>query len=56
MLKGLLTRKLEIPEILGKRLFRTRIPLPERWAQYYQRAVATTALGRNRRHELRYAF
>jgi len=56
MLKGLLTRKLEIPEILGKRLFRTRIPLPERWAQYYQRAVVTTALGRNRRHELRYAF
>jgi transposase-like protein len=56
MLKGLLTRKLDIPEVLGKRLFRTRIALPQRWAQYYERAVLTPALGRNRRHELRYAF
>ena len=27
--------------------------LPERWAQYYQRAVVTPALERNRRHNLR---
>ena len=56
MLKGLLPRRLAISEILRQRLFRTRIALPERWSEYYQRAVTTPALGPNRRHELRYAF
>jgi transposase-like protein len=56
MWKGLVTRRLGVSEILGERLFRTRIALPDRWAQYYERAVVTPVLGRNRRHELRYAF
>jgi hypothetical protein len=34
----------------------TRIALPERWAEYYERLVITPVLGRNRRHELKYAF
>jgi len=42
--------------VLKRRLFRTRIRLPERWAQYYERSVITPVLGRNRRHELKYAF
>lgn len=56
MLKGLLSRRLQISEILARRLFRTRVALSQRWAEYYERAVVTPALGRNRRHELRYAF
>jgi len=45
-----------VGEILGQRLFRTRIALPERWAQYYDRAVETAALPVDRRHELKYAY
>jgi len=56
MLKGLLSRRLRIDEILEERLFPSRIELSERWAEYYQRAVTTPALGTNRRHELKYAF
>jgi transposase-like protein len=56
MLKGLLTRRLRIPEILRQRLFRSHIPLPQRWAAYYQHAVLTPALAHNRRHTLKYAF
>ena len=56
MLKGLLKKSLRISEILEKRLFRTRIDLPHRWADYYERRVVTPALGRNRRHQLLYAF
>lgn len=56
MLKKLLDRRLGISEILGKRLFRTRIALPQRWAEYYERRVVTPALGRNLQHELRYVF
>jgi hypothetical protein len=56
MLKGLLPRRLRISDILRERLFRSRIALSERWAEYYRRAVLTPVLGRNRRHELKYAF
>ena len=56
MLKGLVKKRLAISEILGKRLFRTRIELPQRWAKYYVRGVSTPVLGRQRRHELRFAF
>lgn len=56
MIEGLLSGPLTVGEILGQRLFRTRIALPERWAQYYDRAVETAALPVNRRHELKYAY
>jgi transposase-like protein len=56
MLKGLLPRRLAVEDVLGERLFRTRIELPSRWAAYYERRVPTAALPRNRRHELRYAY
>jgi len=55
MLKGMLDRVLRVEDVLRERLFRTRIGLPKRWAQYYERSVITPALGRNRRHELKYA-
>jgi hypothetical protein len=56
MLKGILNKRLQVEEVLAGRLFRTRIELPQRWAEYYGREVLTTALGRNRRHELKYAY
>ena len=56
MLKGMLDRPLRVEDVLSRRLFRNRIELPERWAQYYERRVITPALPRNRRHALKYAF
>ncbi|MHB8080058.1 MAG: hypothetical protein ACYDIE_12480, partial [Candidatus Krumholzibacteriia bacterium] len=56
MLKGILDRPLRVEDVLKERLFRTRIELSQRWAQYYERLVVTPALGHNRRHELKYAF
>jgi hypothetical protein len=56
MLKGLLERRLQVADVLRERLFRTRVLLTGRWVQYYERAIETVALSRNRRHELKYAF
>jgi transposase-like protein len=56
MLKGMLDRALRVEDVLKGRLFRSRIELPERWAQYYERSVITPALAINRRHERKYAF
>jgi hypothetical protein len=56
MLRGMLDRRLQVSDLLRERLFRTRIDLPSRWGEYYDRAVKTRALPHNRRHELRYAY
>ncbi len=56
MARGMLDKPLKIEEILSERIFRTRCELPPRWAEYYDRAVETRALPRNRRHELKYAY
>jgi hypothetical protein len=56
MLKGLLQRPLRVRDLLGERLFRTRIDLSKRWADYYDGAIQTAALGTNRRHDLKYAY
>ncbi len=56
MAKGILSRPLQIHEILSRRLFRSQCELPPRWSQYYDRAVVTRALPHNRKHELKYAY
>ncbi len=56
MLKGMLASRLTVREVLKERLFRTQIDLPQRWAEYYRRAVETLAVPNGRRHELTYAF
>jgi hypothetical protein len=56
MERGMMDRPLEINELLGKRLFRTRCVLPTRWSEYYDRRVNTRALQRNLRHELKMAY
>jgi transposase-like protein len=52
---GLLGRALSAGEVLGKRLFVSRIPLPRRLERYYRRLTVTVALSTNREHRLRYA-
>jgi hypothetical protein len=56
MLKGILSKRLGISDLLARRLFPSHVPISKRWTQYYTRSVRTPALRRNRRHELRYAF
>jgi len=56
MLKGLLSERLTIGDLLGKRLFPGRIALPPRWREYYRRTVRTRTLATNRVHDLDYAF
>jgi hypothetical protein len=52
---GLLARRLSTEEVLAKRLFASRIGLPERLERYYRRLTTTAALRTNRQHRLRYA-
>jgi transposase-like protein len=56
MARGLFGQPVGIEDLLGKRLFRTRVGLPPRWAQYYDRSVLTRALGSQRTHELKFAY
>ncbi|RKZ11073.1 hypothetical protein DRQ50_14030 [bacterium] len=56
MVRGMLDRPLTVDDILGERLFATRIELPSRWRKYYDKRVVTRAMGRQRVHELKYAY
>jgi transposase-like protein len=56
MVKGLTKWSLGVEDILRSRIFRTRMELPSRWAEYYDRRVETPVLGVNLRHELIYAY
>jgi hypothetical protein len=56
MVKWLTKWSLGVEDILRSRIFRTRMELPSRWAEYYDRRVETPVLGVNLRHELIYAY
>lgn len=56
MERGLLSRRLSVEDVLSERIFRTRVALPPRWAEYYDGQVKTRVLGRNRVHALSYAY
>ena len=56
MFKGLTENPLSGEEILRQRIFRSHIDLPPRWAEYYDRAVKTPVVGKNTKHELKYAY
>jgi len=56
MLRGLTDKPLTVDEVLAERRFPGIVGLPPRWEDYYWRRVQTPVLGRNRRHELKYAF
>jgi hypothetical protein len=51
----MLDHRVDVAELLERRLFVSRIKLPSRWAEYYWRTVRTRVLPRQRRHALRYA-
>ena len=55
MLRGLTTRRLEVAEVLGERLFPSRVKLPEDLQEMYEERVATRQIENPRHHELRYA-
>ena len=52
---GLVDRALEVVDVLKRRLFPSRVVLPERLAVYYRREIVTRRLPRGRRHQLSYA-
>ncbi len=54
--RGMMDRPLLIVELLEARIFRTRMKLPGRWGQYYDRTVSTRGIENERRHELKYAY
>ena len=53
---GLLERRLRVEDVLSKRLFATRMSLPERVERYYRRLVTTRRIPNGRRHQLRFAY
>jgi len=52
---GLIDRLLTVPELLKRRLFPSRIVLPERWRVYYWKELPTRAIPKGTTHRLRYA-
>jgi len=56
MLIGLSSRPWRVQDLLARRMFYDKTPLPQPWRDYYQRRVRTTALAINRTHKLRYAL
>lgn len=56
MTRGMMEKPLEIADLLNERIFRTRQELPPRWSEYYDRKVKTRAIGRQQKHELRFAY
>ena len=52
---GILEQRLTVPQLLARRLFPSRVVLPERWAQYYRREITTRRIDNCARHQLRYA-
>ena len=52
---GLLPRRLTAPEVLGVRLFPSRVVLPERLLRYYRGEIATRRIQNNQAHRLRFA-
>jgi hypothetical protein len=52
---GLVDRVLSVKDVLRRRLFPSRIRLPERLKTYYRRATVTRMIPNGRSHRLRYA-
>lgn len=54
--RGQMDHRVDVAELLSRRLFVSRIPLPSQWEEYYWRRVQTRALGPGQRcHTLKYA-
>jgi transposase-like protein len=55
MMRELTARRLTADDILERRIFPTRVKLPERWESYYRRNIETRPMRNQRTHELKYA-
>jgi transposase-like protein len=53
---GVTDHKVDVPELLSRRLFPSQIRLPTVWQGYYDRIVETVCIPNGRRHELHYAY
>ena len=53
---GLVERPIPIEEILKRRLFPHRVPLPTEWWRYYRGEIRTRRYRREKRHRLKLAF
>jgi hypothetical protein len=52
---GIAEERLTVEEVLKKRIFPTRVDLPERWADYYWRRIRTRRIPNGRVHRKVYA-
>lgn len=52
---GILDRRIGAKVLLARRLFVTRVGLPERWLRYYRGEIRTRTLPHGREHRLTYA-
>jgi hypothetical protein len=52
---GLLPRRLQVEDVLARRLFPTQIELPPRWAAYYWREIPTRRIPNGARHHRVYS-
>src|SRR5262245_58716245 len=55
MRAGVCARRLSVKEILGERLFPSRIGLPQAWAEHYWGRISSRQIRNPRRHALKYA-
>jgi len=55
MRAGVCTHRVSVRQLLRERLFPSRIPLPEAWAEHYWGRVETRGVAHPQRHTLRYA-
>ena len=53
---GVRRRRVEVADLLGQRLFPTRMKLRDRTLRYYSGAVSSRFLANERPHALKYAF
>ncbi len=53
---GLCDRRWKVGDLLARRLFPTRVPLPARWERYYWRQVTTRRIPNGATHQRRYAI
>ena len=53
---GVLERALSVADVLRRRIFPGRVPLPFRWRDYYRRGETTRRIPNGATHRLRYAF
>ena len=56
MARGMTQKRWTVADVLALRIFPSKVRLPSRWTEYYRRGVRTRPLGKQRRHDLKYAF